>query len=919
VTDAVVSDGCLPVHDPGTAGLVNETAIPAPTRAPSGSDPETHECPSPTERGDVVAALAYLRAGVSVIPIRADGSKAPVGKWKQFQKRRATEADVARWINAGLGVAIVCGEISELEVLDFDAPEMFERWRELVEVDHPGALEQVAVIQSPRAEWGRHVYLRRTKPHGNRKLAERWARDDSGRLRLNERGKPWAETLIETRGEGGYVLAPGCPPQCHPTGGTYRHVSGITIAEVRTAPAMSDELYGSLVNVARSCTEIASDDPAENPGARRIATTKAGSRPGDEFNQRATWTEILQPHGWQLVHGDGVGYTTWRRPGKDRGVSATSGYCSNPQSGDLLRVFSSNAGLEVGAHSKFGVFAKLNHDGDFSRAARALRLDGYCDAPNRSSRAQSERLERASDASDGAPGIDQQKSGQLTLTDTGNAERLVAQFGSTLKHCHPWKQWLVWDGTRWAADDTGRLMDFSKRVVRKLYEIASRTNDQSIRDAIVDFAKKSEKVDRRKAMVDLARSEAGIPVVSSDLDRDPWLLNCLNGTFDLKSGEFRAHRPSDLITKLCPTKFDPGAPRTTWVSFLERVLPDDEVRAYFQRFLGYSLTGDVREQVMLLAIGEGSNGKSTALCAVQAVLSTFYAIQIAADMLTAKSQRGHPTEVADLFGVRLAIGIETSKQQVFDEAFVKQLTGGDRLRARRMREDYWEFDPTHKIVLATNEMPAMPHMGYALWRRLHRVAFEVRIPAKDRDKNLLAKLKAERAGILAWMIEGCCEWMQRGLDPPDQVLFPKPDSFTPITVEFIRNNVQARPGARLRAADVFGAFQRWCGSRQYEVVSQTEFGRAMGRCGFGRKRISGLTVYVDAAMLPAPTSGERGLEIVVEGGCVQRLGSSHDGVKASGVTNHLQPSPDPSGSGKNAVLGAVTTPSFEADSEWGEQ
>lgn len=887
---------------------------------PEPRPPSVGEAPHAAHSG-LEAAMAYVRAGLSVIPIRADGSKSPVGKWKESQGIRATEVDVVRWINVGLGVAVVCGEVSELEVLDFDAPDVFERWRELVETEHPGALERAAIIQSPRADWARHVYLHRTKPHGNQKLAERWACDSSGELRLNDKGKPWTETLIETRGEGGYVLAPGCPPQCHPTGRTYRHIGGLTIADVRKAAPLSDELYASFVNVARSFTEIASDDPVRNKDAKRVAATKLGTRPGDDFNRRASWVEILEPHGWQIVQGDGVSYTTWRRPGKERGVSATTGYCSTPQSGDLIRVFSSNAGLEVGAHSKFGVFAKLNHGGEFSRAARALAQNGYGDMPRRS---------RSSSTSSGAsvdkPDADVTSLGDdgsiphfPPLTDTGNAERLVRTFGARIRHCHPWKKWYLWDKTRWRHDDRGRVMALSKRVARTLFQEAGSIDDEAVRRSTIEWALKSEKAERRKAMVDLARSEHGIPVVPAEFDTNRWLLNCANLTVDLRTGEVYAHRQTDLITKFCPTNFVPGAKCPLWDAFLERVLPDDEVRAYVQRFCGLCLTGEVGENILLFLLGEGANGKTTAVRVIQEVVSPSYAIQISPELLTAKAQRNHPTEVADLFGVRLAVGSETSNQQELDVAFVKQLTGGDRLRARRMREDFWEFDPTHKIAIVTNHLPRFPRLDYALRRRIHVVPFEVTIPVGERDPHLLSKLLAEREGILAWMFEGCRLWREQGLNPPEQVTLTTPPEAVSPSDTFVVEQIVSKPGARISAADLLAAHNSWCAPRNFAAANQAVLGAAMGRAGHRSKKSHGYTVYFDIELRGGVESRGGPLGTVGDPFSVNHLERSHEEANSKRVPKAPQGSPSLTGDPENAVFGVAETVQTELEIEWGEQ
>ncbi|MBL8800502.1 MAG: bifunctional DNA primase/polymerase [Planctomycetes bacterium] len=315
-----------------------------------------------------------------MIPIKCDGSKSPaLRSWKSFQSRCATEDQVRVWFSVAVerGVAIVCGAISQLEVLDFDQPEYFDQWRDLIVAADPTALKHVAIIETPRGTFSRHCYIRRVKPAPSQKLAQRWTLHAEGLEAQRGRAAPARETCIETRGEGGYVVAPGSPPASHSSGRTYRHVAGPTIEQVRAEPPLSDAHYELCLNTARALSPIV-DPPRDR--SRRSRTTLGARRPGDEFNRRATWSDILSTHGWTLAHGDGVAYSTWTRPGKaGRGTSATTGRCSSEQSGDLLYVFSTNAApFEAGcAYSKFTAFALLEHGGDFKAAARALRSIGY--------------------------------------------------------------------------------------------------------------------------------------------------------------------------------------------------------------------------------------------------------------------------------------------------------------------------------------------------------------------------------------------------------------------------------------------------------------------------------------------------------------------------------------------------------------
>jgi putative DNA primase/helicase len=491
------------------------------------------------------------------------------------------------------------------------------------------------------------------------------------------------------------------------------------------------------------------------------------------------------------------------------------------------------------------------------------------------------------------------------FTDSGNAERLVARFGESLRYCAEWKKWLAFRGGRWGSDRIGFVMACSKKVARQIYNEAARCDDPTMRDTMSKWARASEKVDRRKAMVTLAQCEPGIPVVADQLDRHPHLFNCANGTLDLESGTLRPHDRADYLTKICPTSYIPSAPSPTWDQFLERVVPDDDERAYLLRFFGYSLSGDTSEQVLLFLDGDGLNGKSTLVLALQYVLSPNYAIQISADLLLTKDQERHPTEIADLAGVRLAIGTETPQNKALDERLMKQLTGCDRLRARRMREDFWEFEPTHKLVLVTNHLPKANVSEFAVARRLHVVRFGVRIRPDEIDRKLLTKLKAEREGILARLVEGFRDWRQQGLNPPESVLAfgkrPTAREKTPVE-EFIDQCLVSKAGERTRASEIYTAFVEWCKPHKHASASQNEFGRALGHAGFGSKKSHGVRVYLDVVLSAPETPGGGQLGTIGDHFPVEQIGAPHEGVNGEIVPNHPQSSPDPLTSARPCVV-----------------
>jgi putative DNA primase/helicase len=312
-------------------------------------------------------AQRLVVAGLSVIAIRADGTKASLIPWKHYQTQRPSNPELTDWFSrTPVGLAVVGGLVSRsLEILDFDATELFEPWRLIVEELAPGLLQRLPLTRTPTN--GRHLYYRCAEIVGNQKLAER----------LDQYGKPI--TLIETRGQGGYAIIPPSPPACHPLNKPYVLLRG----DLATIPTITREERTILLNAARSFNAYVKPERVVSGNSSRRTHQGTGDRPGDVFNARAEWPAILEPHGWTIVHQRGE-LRLWKRPGKhERGWSATSGYGK-----DLLYVFSTNAApfqAEM-AYDKFGAYALLEYRGDLRAAAKALHACGYrgerIDSPN---------------------------------------------------------------------------------------------------------------------------------------------------------------------------------------------------------------------------------------------------------------------------------------------------------------------------------------------------------------------------------------------------------------------------------------------------------------------------------------------------------------------------------------------------------
>ena len=280
-----------------------------------------------------------------------------------------------------------------------------------------------------------------------------------------------------------------------------------------------------------------------------------------------------------------------------------------------------------------------------------------------------------------------------------------------------------------------------KVIAREVHTSLIRANAEA---DMIRAAKRAESSAGVKGALTLAATEPELAITPDQLDAHPYLLNCRNGVVDLQTGELLEHDPALLLTKMAGAPYEPDAEGAEFTKFLERIQPSEDMRLFIRRLLGLSLEGKVTAHILPIFYGDGANGKSTLTDAVMNALGD-YADAADPDLLRARTFDAHPTGVADLFGLRLALLHESDAGHRLAEGTVKRLTGGDRLKARRMREDFWSFDPSHTFVMLTNHKPLVGGTDEGIWRRLRLVPFEVVIPGAERDENLGGKL-AERGG-----------------------------------------------------------------------------------------------------------------------------------------------------------------------------
>ncbi len=434
-------------------------------------------------------------------------------------------------------------------------------------------------------------------------------------------------------------------------------------------------------------------------------------------------------------------------------------------------------------------------------------------------------------------------------TDLGNAKRLVARHGADLRYVHLWKKWLCWDDRRWRIDDSGETMRLAKATIGSLYEEAAGTLDGD-RQELAKWAIKSEAEKRLQAMINLAQSEPGIPVAPDELDRDKWLLNCENGTLDLRTGILRPHDRNDVITKIVSAPYNPDAYCELWDSFLERIFEHNaDLIAFVQRAAGYALTGETYEHCLFICYGKGRNGKSTLLEALAALLND-YAQQTPTETLLASQGSRIPNDVAQLKGARFVTAIEADEGRRLNEALVKQLTGGDRMSARFLHGEFFQYVPQCKLFLAVNHRPEIKGTDNAIWERIKLVPFDVTIPPLERDKELPDKLKAELSGILTWAVEGCHRWKLGGLGESREVVGATQAYRTEMDVlgSFIASDCLLGPGAKCQSNKLYEAYTQWCTVANEKPLRQKNFVARMEERGF-RKEKSSVMVWSGIGLL----------------------------------------------------------------------
>lgn len=687
-------------------------------------------------------------------------------KWGATTDPDEIRRDFARWPEALLG--IVTGPKSgffviEADTLDEHGVDGIANLRALI-AEH-GEIPATIEAESPTGSW--HLYFR--YPEG---------REIKNSASVIAPG-------IDARGDGGMVIAP--PSFRADKGGAYRWINPPGFFDVADCP-------GWLLDLATKPKAKLSERAA--PSGVRIDTA------GHGWGETALREEIAK----LLAAPSGSRNEALNRAAFKLGQIVGGGHLDHDTVADRLRAAAAGIGLdesEIGPTIASGLRAGIEEP-----------------------RQPGERPE-GSNNSDGEPRPN--KPDEIDLSHDALASDLGARsFDQDARHVATWGKWLFWDGTRWQIDDRldhltrtraylrDRAEDLLGWAERKAAALDA-TEGEAKGDKLRGWAKEQSRWLRNKTTVaaveSLARSNPASVARADAFDENRLLLGTPGGTVDLRTGELRQAERGDMITKLTAcAPAPPGSRPERWLTFLHDIFDGDaDLIAFMQRAAGYALTGLTTEHKLLFLYGTGRNGKSVFLNTLTHIWAD-YARRAAAETFLNSAVEKHSTGLAGLQGARLVAGSELPVGKTWDESVIKDLTGGDRMTARFMRGDFFDFDPQLTLMIAGNNQPSFRGVDEAIRARVVLVPFLVTIPPEKRDKALPDKLKAEGPEILRWAIDGALQWLDKGLNVPAKVEAASTEYMDDEDTlgQFLTDETVKDPAGFVTTTDLHDRFKFWC-------------------------------------------------------------------------------------------------------------
>lgn len=852
-------------------------------------------------------------AGFSVVRVKEDGSKHPDGPWKKYQGQRSTSAEHDAWFGpdrhgrVAQGIGAIFGAISDnSEMLEFEGPAIDEGYLDQVtEIAEASGLGEVLkavlngwVEQSPKGGIHAHLRVDGAPVKRNTKLASRPKRDDELTpeevlVRIKEPAKVFPLVLIETRGEGGFsVLAPS-HGRVHPTGEPYVRLTG----GPATIPTISAEEYAALHALMRCVDQMpVKETSAPAPKDLRAPLATGELRPGDDFENRTPWADILIPHGWQFVcQGGETGY--WRRPGKSIGISATSGHARDR---DRFYVFSTSTEFTAETpYTKFAAYTLLNHGGDYRAASRELRRLGFgtqqssgrMPAATRVDQAPAqETIEHFMEEPPMEPPEDdpfpewELSEAEMAHTepefgigepvpfhdapqpwdDLGNGQRLLDRYAPIIRWVLMDKggRWAVYDGKRWDFEGGDTLV---RTLVRKTVESLPdgellRYDDKPTTDPLTGKPKPSEQ-DRFKAFIHASRDSRAMGRATvaaatfqrvharvSDFDANHRYLNLPNGVLDTDTVRLLAHDPDLMLSKMFATPYNPRATAPTWLNFLEVNVPNVETRRYLQKMSGYSLTGRADAKVLPYLHGPRDTGKSIYTGIMLRLVGRDYGVPAADGALRPRREGQISNDIDDMAGKRFVTTSESRPGEAMDEALVKRLTGRDQQRTRALYANNRDWIPECVIWVCSNQYPRITGNDDAIWGRIKVVPFKVQFLEGDpsRDEQLQAKIELELEGVMAWAVEGLRMYLREGLTPPPEVVMASEafrasaDGVSMYLAEAAEDEkITVRAGTWINRTELHQMYKAWCEAEEQDALKPAKFYERLEALGYSQSKRNG--------------------------------------------------------------------------------
>ena len=429
---------------------------------------------------------------------------------------------------------------------------------------------------------------------------------------------------------------------------------------------------------------------------------------------------------------------------------------------------------------------------------------------------------------------------KFRLTELGNAERIAFEYGHVIKYVSD-MGWLIWDGKRWKIDTKKEIERITNKVLRGLYKSEDEMETK--------WARMCERRNiRMNSIKDLMPL---VPGEREEFDRNKYLFNVANGIVDLKKGKLQPHDRELSITKIANVDYDEKAKCPEWMNFLDQIFQGDkELIEYMQRLIGYSLTGEITEQIMVFLIGGGSNGKSTFINIIKDLMGE-YGKQAKSDTFIKKKETGANNDIARLVGARFVSAIESEDGEVLSEAFVKQITGGEPVLARFLRQEYFEYIPEFKVFFTTNHKPVIKGTDEGIWRRIKLIPFNLQLPKHKRDLKLSEKLSLEMPGVLNWAIEGCMKWQKMGLNEPRKVSKATGDYKEEMDIigPFLYERCHIDAEQKISAKELYEVYSNWCYQNGEFALKNRAFYRVLETQGFKKERGAGNKYFVHGVTL----------------------------------------------------------------------